>query len=46
MRLRQMLRSTPENDNSIVGAHILRSVDPYKRLRAHQVELQSNYTQL
>jgi hypothetical protein len=42
VRLRQMLRSTPENDNSIVGAHILRSVNPYERLRAHQVELQSN----
>ena len=45
LRLRQMLRSTSEidEDNSLVGAHILRSVDPYSRLRAHQVELESNY---
>ena len=46
LRLLQMLRWTPEKDkdNSLVGAHILRSVDPYWRLRAHQVELESNYT--
>ncbi|XP_046439616.1 A disintegrin and metalloproteinase with thrombospondin motifs 18-like [Daphnia pulex] len=41
-----MLRSIPENDNSIVGAHILRSVDPYERLRAHQVELQKLRSQM
>lgn len=37
-RLRQMLRPPAEEDNEIimVGAHILRVVDPLPHLKAHQ----------
>ena len=39
MRLRQMLNSPPdETDNEIImiGAHIIRAVDPLPHLKAHQ----------
>ena len=37
-RLRQMINSPPESDSEIimVGAHIVRSVDPFPHLKAHQ----------
>ena len=37
-RLRQMLRSAPETDDEIImiGAHIVRAVDPFPHLKAHQ----------
>ncbi len=37
-RLRQMLNSPPETDNEIImiGAHIVRAVDPFPHPKAHQ----------
>lgn len=32
-----------ENDFVMVGAHILRAVDPLPRFRAHQAECDGNY---
>ena len=37
-RLRQMLRSPPDETDEIImiGAHIVRAVDPLPHLKAHQ----------
>jgi hypothetical protein len=44
-RLRQMLHSPPETDNEIImiGAHIVRAVDPFPHLKAHQESCDGDY---